>query len=85
MKNFSLKFKDEFIKMPEGAHLLSEHAALGFPGTVGSVDCTHVLLGKCPSDYTNACTGKEGKPSLSYENIDNNYIAFCFYNLHNDN
>ena len=43
--NFSFYFKDAFIYMPEGQDLvnvLQIYNRLGFPGCIGSIDCTHV-------------------------------------------
>lgn len=42
------------------------YAMLGIPGAVGSTDCTHIPLGKCPVSWRNSCIGKEGFPTLSY-------------------
>ena len=42
------------------------YAMLGIPGAVGSTDCTHIPLGKCPVSWKNSCIGKEGFPTLSY-------------------
>jgi len=60
--NFS-KLKDMFIIQPAvGSELLKrimdEYAALGLPGCVGSMDCTHLHWDKCPSTIANLCTGK---------------------------
>lgn len=42
------------------------YTMLGLVGAVGSTDCTHVPLGKCPASWRNVCVGKEGFPTLSY-------------------
>jgi hypothetical protein len=42
------------------------YSLLGMPGAVGSTDCTHIALGKCPTSMKNSCTGKEGFPTLSF-------------------
>jgi hypothetical protein len=39
---------------------------LGIAGAVGSTDCTHIPLGKCPVSWKNSCIGKEGFPTLAY-------------------
>ncbi len=55
---------DEYIHFPRTeAELLkvtTVYEKLGFPGCVGSVDCTPVGL-------SNMCKCKEGKPTLVYE------------------
>lgn len=33
----------------------------------GSMDCTHVRLGKCPVELSEMCKGKEGYPSLVFQ------------------
>ncbi len=42
------------------------YSKLGLPGAVGSTDCTHIPLGKCPVSWRNSCIGKEGFPTLAY-------------------
>jgi hypothetical protein len=39
---------------------------LGMGPAVGSTDCTHIELGNCPNNFKISCTGKSGKPTLSY-------------------
>jgi hypothetical protein len=46
---------------------MKEYELLGLPGTIGSVDVTHVILDKCPTEFTNLASGKEGKPSLAFQ------------------
>ena len=68
--NFSNHFKKDFIRMPTGDELksvLDVYQRLGFPGCVGSMDCTHVKWLCCPSEITNLCVGKEGYPTLSFQ------------------
>jgi hypothetical protein len=70
VKNFRLKLEKDFIYAPQGEELqaiMDEYSSLGLPGTVGSVDVTHVYLDKCPAHLSNLCTGKEKKPTLAFE------------------
>ena len=65
--------KDEYIFMPttdeQFEKVVGEYSARGLPGCVGSVDCVHVGWDKCPSQYHNMYSGKEGFPSIAYEVI----------------
>lgn len=68
--NFAREFKDAFITMPTGEELekiMAIYARLGFPGALGSMDCTHVRWLVCPRNLTNLCTGKEAFPTLSFQ------------------
>lgn len=61
-----------YVTPPSGDRLkrvLNTYARLGFPGAVGSVDCTHVYWDKCPVAMVNLCKGKEKTPSLSFEMV----------------
>ena len=63
-------FFAESVKPPTGDKLtevMATYARLGYPGAVGSIDCTHIYWGKCPVRLTNLCKGKEKVPSLSFE------------------
>ena len=39
---------------------------LGMGPAIGSTDCTHIYLGNCPNKFRVPCTGRSGKPSISY-------------------
>ena len=42
------------------------YARAGAPGAVSSMDCTHLYWRQCPVWMSNLCTGKEGRPTLSF-------------------
>jgi len=68
--NFSSHFKDVFITLPQPQQLknmMEVYAAMGFPGCVGSVDCTHIRWWNCPRKRQNLCRGKEGFPTLAFQ------------------
>ena len=60
---FNENFREEWIVYPttavEAADTLEIYKRLGFPGAVGSVDCTHALWGRCPTQNQSAYSGKE--------------------------
>jgi hypothetical protein len=39
---------------------------MGMGPAIASTSCTHLELGKCPHNFRTVCTGKSGKPTLSY-------------------
>ena len=65
--------KDDYVFMPLDdatfATVSNQYAARGLPGCVGSVDCVHIGWDRCPAQYKNMYTGKEGYPSVAYEVI----------------
>lgn len=65
--------KDEFIFMPHDdfafQKVTEEYEARGLPGCIGSVDCVHIGWDRCPTQYKNMYSGKEGYPSVAYEVI----------------
>lgn len=68
---FVTTFKERWIYYPttaaEAADNLKVYSRLGFPGAIGSIDCTHVMWGRCPALYQNTYTGKEKKATVAYE------------------
>jgi len=80
---FVKAFYDEFVHFPSTDAELDEVATsyeqLGFPGACGSMDVTHVRLGKCPHGLKVLATGKEGFPTLAFQAIcaPNRKILYC--------
>lgn len=72
---FVTVFKERWIYYPttaaEAADNLKVYSRLGFPGAIGSIDCTHVMWGRCPALYQNTYTGKEKKATVAYEVLRN--------------
>jgi hypothetical protein len=58
------------VKPPRTHTEISEttrvYQMMGVGAAVGSTDCTHIELGNCPNNFRISCTGKSGKPTLSY-------------------
>jgi hypothetical protein len=85
-KKFTFGMVEHFfadtVKPPTGDRLrqvMNTYSRLGFPGAVGSIECTHILWSKCPVSITNLCKGKEKYPSLSFEAVvdHDGYIHSC--------
>ena len=91
-RDFVAAFYEMYVYRPVGEELkkvMAVYSKMGMDGAASSTDCTHVVLGKCPVELTNSCTGKIKKPSLSYEaSVD--HRRFCqsisngFYGTVND-
>ena len=92
VKRFVEEFYDDFIKFPTGDSLklvMDCYNKCGFPGAVGSMDCTHVTWSQCPVNLTNMCTGKEKKPTLAFNCIVDHsrkilYCSDAFFGAVND-
>lgn len=90
--NFSEKFFDTYIIYPTGDQLgeiNKVYEGMGFPLCCGSMDVTHIELGKCPVEFTNLCKGKEGYPTLAFQCIvgphrEILYCSFCHFGSFND-
>jgi hypothetical protein len=52
-KKFVARYKEQFIKPPISDHeidkTLKVYEKIGFPGCIGSMDCTHIPWDRCPS------------------------------------
>ncbi|CAN0253363.1 unnamed protein product, partial [Pylaiella littoralis] len=62
----------QWVRLPEGDDLKqveSIYDQLGFPGAVGSADCTYVAWERCAYSETNIHKGKEGYTSVVFEAI----------------
>lgn len=61
-----------WIRLPEGEDLRrveSTYRSLGYPGAVGSIDCTHVPWERCAFSETTTHKGKEGYTTVVFEAI----------------
>ena len=47
--------------------VMNTYAALGLPGAIGSMDCTHVKWVMCPKRKKFPCKGLEGFPTLAFQ------------------
>ena len=91
-ERFVQEYYHDFVKRPEGDNLRSVmemYEKLGFPGCVGSIDCTHIRWDKCPVSLTNLCKGKGQHPTLVFEaTVDHNKrvlgMTRSFYGTIND-
>jgi Plant transposon protein len=70
-EKFVVELKDRWIYYPvtaaDAANNLAVYARLGFPGAIGSVDCTHVRWLRCPAQLQNTYSGKEKRATVAYE------------------
>ena len=46
---------------------MSIYNKIGIPGTVGSMDCTHLKWTNCPPHLINGCKGKEKYATLAFQ------------------
>ena len=59
-----------FVKFPQGdllTKILEQYAAVGLPGCVGSMDCTHIKWFLCPKKERHNAIGKEGFPTIAFQ------------------
>ena len=81
-EKFVSVYRERWIYYPltaiEAADNLAVYNRLGFPGAVGSVDCTHVLWGRCPAQFQNTYTGKAKKATVAYE-VTVNHSGKCLH------
>ena len=68
--NFSTTIFDDWVIPPSGTRLkqvMDIYARLGIPGTIGSMDVTHVRWDRCPVYERHMHVGKEGYPTLAFQ------------------
>ncbi|CAM9614188.1 unnamed protein product, partial [Ectocarpus fasciculatus] len=95
-KDFVLRISascyDTYVYFPEGEQLKqveAQYAKMGLPLACGSMDVTHVRLGKCPVENSVICTGKEKYPSLAFQAVVGPnrrvfHVSDAFYGSFND-
>ncbi|KAG1520947.1 hypothetical protein G6F52_007186 [Rhizopus delemar] len=70
-------YKDEYLRRPNAddiKRLLAVGEERGFPGMIGSIDCTHWVWKNCPTAWHGQYIGKDGSPTIILE-------AVASYNL----
>ena len=81
-EKFVAVFRERWIYYPvtavDAADNLAVYARLGFPGAIGSVDCTHVRWFRCPALFQNTYSGKEKKATIAYE-VTVNHSGRCLH------
>ena len=63
-------YAGRYLRRPsaqEQARLMAQNSVQGFPGMLGSLDCTHIFWKNCPTAHAGQYAGKEGRPSLVLE------------------
>jgi hypothetical protein len=79
--NFEKHFYEKYVRFPAGYELqqvMETYRRLGFPGAVGSIDCTHIKWSLCGKEIKWKATGKEGFASLSFEAIVT-HSRYCYH------
>ena len=69
-EKFSAALWDEWVKLPVGDELRKVEEVFrrsGYPGAIGSTDCTHFKWDGGPFSEARINTGKEGYPSVAVE------------------
>ncbi|CAN0059932.1 unnamed protein product [Pylaiella littoralis] len=69
-EKFSEGLWDAWVKLPEGDELKKAediYRRCGYPGAIGSVDCTHYKWEGCPFSERTIHTGKEGYATVVVE------------------
>jgi len=91
-RNFRKVLQPIHIPTPDDVEILKVmdvYARLGLPGTVGSVDGTHVRWDQCPVRLRALCTGKEKFPTLGFQAVVDHsrrilHVTDAFYGSYND-
>lgn len=71
-KNIVEMYKDLYMRKPNQQDLeklMKENEKRGFPGMIGSIDCTHWVWKNCPTAWQGQYIGKEGVPTVVLEAV----------------
>lgn len=72
-------FESDWLRPPsvnEQHILMAQNAARGFPGMLGSLDCTHWTWKQCPVAWAGQYAGKEKTPTVVLEAIADQHMYF---------
>lgn len=79
-KVVKLLYTSEWLRLPTPTDLrniMKLHKAVhGFPGMIGSLDCSHTYWKNCPKAWQGSYMGKEKMPSLVLEAISDYHLFF---------
>jgi hypothetical protein len=90
--NFANTVYPTYVQIPSGDYLqevLDVYSRLGFPGCVGSMDCTRIKWDKCPKVDRHGHIGKEGFPTLVFQVVVDHmrrvhHVSIQFTGMQND-
>lgn len=79
-------FGEEYLRYPNQSDMNSMQkraSEFGFPGMLGSIDCSKWFWKNCPTAHQGHFTGKEGSPALTIEAIadDRLWIWHLFFGM----
>ncbi|CAN0287295.1 unnamed protein product, partial [Pylaiella littoralis] len=67
-EHFVREMYDEHICLPTGRcqpRVMGKYERIGFPGSIGSANLTHLAWGMCLYNQARYCTGKDGNPTCT--------------------
>jgi Plant transposon protein len=79
-------FKEEYLRIPTASDtrkILARSRDRGFPGKIGSIDCSKWRWKNCPKAWSGQLTGKERVPTLTIEAVadDRLWIWHLFFGM----
>lgn len=79
-------YKDQYLRAPNERDIekiLATNEKRGFPGLLGSLDCTHWEWKNCPTAWSGQFQGKEGSPTMVLEAVATAdlWIWHCFFGI----
>jgi hypothetical protein len=80
--SMNANFYNKFVYFPKENELQNvqdTYAKFGFPLACGSMDVTHIYIGKCPYALKVLATGKENRPTLAFQVVcgPNRQVFYC--------
>jgi hypothetical protein len=90
--NFANAVYNKYVYVPDGAELdavQEVYSRMGFPGCVGSMDCTHLVWDRAAKKVANQCKKSGSAKTLSFEVVVDHFrrihhVSKYFYGATND-